>query len=78
MTCAEFKELCGAYALGAVDEHERIACDAHLAAPAHEGCYELLAATHTTVNAIASFGEDLNGEIYVCDLSGTVYRIDPR
>ncbi len=28
--------------------------------------------------SIASFGEDANGEIYVCSLSGnTVYRIDP-
>jgi glucose/arabinose dehydrogenase len=35
-------------------------------------------ASNTTVNAIASFGEDLNGELYVCDLSGTVYRIAPR
>jgi glucose/arabinose dehydrogenase len=35
-------------------------------------------ASDTTLNATASFGEDLNGELYVCDLSGTVYRIDPR
>ena len=28
--------------------------------------------------SIVSFGEDANGEIYVCSLSGnTVYRIDP-
>jgi hypothetical protein len=26
---------------------------------------------------IASFGQDLNGELYVLSLSGAVYRIDP-
>src|SRR5262249_20093793 len=52
MTCAEFKELCGAYALGAVDEEERVACEAHLAEPTHEGCREALAAPNATVNAI--------------------------
>ena len=35
-------------------------------------------ASDTTVQSLVSFGEDLNGELYVCDLSGTVYRIDPR
>jgi glucose/arabinose dehydrogenase len=35
-------------------------------------------ASNTTVDALASFGEDLNGELYVADLSGTVFRIDPR
>jgi len=28
------------------------------------------------IGALASFGEDLNGELYVADLSGTVFRID--
>ncbi len=28
--------------------------------------------------AISSFGEDETGELYVCDLGGTVYRIDAR
>ena len=28
--------------------------------------------------SLASFGEDLNGELYVADLSGTVFRIDAR
>jgi hypothetical protein len=28
------------------------------------------------IGALASFGEDLNGELYVADLAGTVYRID--
>ncbi|MCC6763747.1 MAG: PQQ-dependent sugar dehydrogenase [Deltaproteobacteria bacterium] len=31
-----------------------------------------------TMEALASFGEDLAGELYVVDLAGTVYRIDPR
>ena len=33
-------------------------------------------ASDTTIGALASFGEDLNGELYVADLSGTVFRID--
>jgi glucose/arabinose dehydrogenase len=37
---------------------------------------DALAAT-TTLGTIACFGEDVNGELYVCDLGGTVYRIDP-
>lgn len=35
-------------------------------------------ASSATLGGIVSFGEDLNGELYVCALSGTVYRIDPR
>jgi len=35
-------------------------------------------ASDSTIGAIASFGEDLNGELYVVDLSGTVFRIDPQ
>lgn len=35
-------------------------------------------ASDETVGAIASFGEDLNGELYVVDLSGTIFRIDPQ
>jgi hypothetical protein len=31
-----------------------------------------------TLAALVSFGEDANGELYVADLAGTVYRIDPR
>jgi anti-sigma-K factor RskA len=52
MTCAEFKELCAAYALGAVDEAERAACNEHLAQPTHEGCLEALAEAELTLNAI--------------------------
>jgi glucose/arabinose dehydrogenase len=35
-------------------------------------------ASDATLAALASFGEDLNGELYLADLGGTVYRIDPR
>ncbi len=36
-------------------------------------------ASIATLGAISSFGEDLNGELYVCDIAGgTVYRIDPE
>ena len=30
------------------------------------------------VESLTSFGEDVNGELYLADLAGTVYRIDPR
>jgi hypothetical protein len=33
-------------------------------------------ASDTTIDQLASFGEDLSGELYVADLSGTVFRID--
>ncbi len=52
MTCAEFKELCGALALGALDDDERAACEAHLAEPSHEGCPEALDSARQTVNAL--------------------------
>ena len=26
---------------------------------------------------VSGFGQDGNGEVYVCDLDGTVYRIEP-
>ncbi|MCC6849586.1 MAG: PQQ-dependent sugar dehydrogenase [Deltaproteobacteria bacterium] len=35
-------------------------------------------ASSATVQALASFGEDLDGELYLVDLAGAVYRIDPR
>jgi anti-sigma-K factor RskA len=45
MTCDEFKELAPAYALVALDEHERSACAQHLATAApHRGCREAFAA----------------------------------
>ena len=33
-------------------------------------------ASDTTIESLVSFGEDLNGEVYVCDIAGTVFRID--
>ena len=43
MTCAEFKELAAALALGALDPDERARARAHLAEPIpHEGCAEAL------------------------------------
>ncbi len=45
MTCDEFKELAAAYALVALDEQERSACQQHLATrAAHQGCREAVAA----------------------------------
>jgi hypothetical protein len=32
----------------------------------------------TTVDAIVSFGEDGDGDLYVVSLSGTVYRLEAR
>ncbi|HET6146188.1 MAG TPA: hypothetical protein VFH68_01555 [Polyangia bacterium] len=41
MDCGEFKELAGAWALGALDESECAACAAHLARPEpHQGCQD--------------------------------------
>jgi len=43
VTCLEFKEVVSAYALGALDDEERAACDAHLAHEGpHEGCEQSL------------------------------------
>lgn len=42
MTCAEFQELAGAYALGALDPDEQRAADEHLALAKHTGCPEAL------------------------------------
>jgi hypothetical protein len=45
MTCDEFKEMAPAYALVALDEHERSACAHHLAmGTPHHGCREAVAA----------------------------------
>lgn len=43
MTCDEFKEMAPAYALIALDEEERSACDDHLAKRSHRGCREAVA-----------------------------------
>jgi anti-sigma-K factor RskA len=42
VTCEEFQALAPAYAIGALDAGERIACDAHLAEAEHRGCHEAL------------------------------------
>ena len=44
MTCAEFQDLVGAYALHALDPDEKNACDAHLGddGARHQGCIEAL------------------------------------
>lgn len=53
MTCAEFKERVGAYALGILEGDERAACDAHVAAHlAHEGCLEALAVARETTSLL--------------------------
>jgi glucose/arabinose dehydrogenase len=39
---------------------------------------ELVAGTPYTLNSIVAFGEDAQGEMYLCDLGGQVYRIIPR
>lgn len=54
MTCEEFRELAGAYALRALDAEEHAACEAHLAEPQHRGCEEALRRAYSTVGALAS------------------------
>ncbi len=54
MTCAEFKELAAAYALGALTDEERAACDAHLENSQHEGCFEALAEAYGAAEKLAT------------------------
>ena len=55
MSCAEFKELVGAYALGALSAEERATCDAHLSSgAAHEGCWQALHEANEAASLIAS------------------------
>jgi glucose/arabinose dehydrogenase len=35
-------------------------------------------ASNATISSLVSFGEDLDGELYVLDISGTVFRVDAR
>jgi hypothetical protein len=56
VTCAEFKELVEAYALGALEPQERAACERHLLQAAHEGCLEAL---RRASGAAAALGEAL-------------------
>ena len=53
MTCAEFKEVVEAYALGMLDPAERAAADAHLAEREHDGCLEALRAANRAVSLLA-------------------------
>jgi glucose/arabinose dehydrogenase len=39
---------------------------------------ELTAGTPYTINTVVAFGEDAQGELYLCDLGGQVYRVVPR
>lgn len=54
MTCEDFREVAGAYALGALDPDERAPCDAHLAEPTHQGCPEALDQARAVLAAILS------------------------
>lgn len=55
MTCAEFKELAGALALGALEPAEEAACADHLdTAPVHQGCHEAYARARVTAGRLAT------------------------
>ena len=56
MTCAEFKELVGLYALGTLDAGDRAECEAHLRSTGHDGCIEALAEQSA---AVAALGDEL-------------------
>jgi hypothetical protein len=49
MTCAEFKELVEAFALGALEPAEAAACEAHLDEREHDGCLTALRRAHEAV-----------------------------
>ncbi|MEO6953515.1 MAG: anti-sigma factor [Polyangia bacterium] len=54
MTCAEFKELVGAYALGALSPEECAACDAHLSSTTtHEDCWHALSDANAAAALVA-------------------------
>jgi hypothetical protein len=52
VTCAEFQELVALLAAGALDPAERAAAEAHLAEPAHQGCFEALKNAAVTWDAV--------------------------
>jgi len=54
VTCAELKELAGAYALGALDADERAAVEQHLTETGHDGCREALAEAARVADALAT------------------------
>ncbi len=54
MTCEEFKALAPVWALGALEEEESQACEAHLASPRlHEGCESALARAQQAAEILA-------------------------
>ncbi len=56
MDCATFKELAALFALGALEPAERAACEAHLAAPEHDGCLEVLTKAMASVSSLDDHG----------------------
>ena len=55
MKCSEFKENVAAFALDALTENERRACEAHLAEPGpHEGCESELRQAYETTALIGA------------------------
>lgn len=52
MDCATFKEMAALLALGALEEKERQACEAHLAEARHDGCVEALAEAMASVSSL--------------------------
>lgn len=55
MKCSEFQALAAAYALDALSEEERLACERHLHDEGpHEGCDELLARYDRVTNALSA------------------------
>ena len=43
----------------------------------HDRAGELDPPGPATINSIVGFGEDANGEMYICDLGGEVFKIVP-
>lgn len=55
MTCAELRELVGAYALGALEPEEHAEVERHLASPGpHDGCIEAMDRARATAAELAS------------------------
>ena len=54
ITCGEFKSMAGAYALGALDAGDRMACSHHLTRPtSHQGCFEAAAQAQRVTSMLA-------------------------
>ena len=55
MTCAEFKSVAAAYALGALDTAERVTCTHHLARRArHQGCFEAIEEARSAIDQLSA------------------------